>query len=403
LTTRCSSAFALIASCWVVVCAQSTVPAPFPKPQSRPAKVDRTPPALFPVLPVWTLALNNLLVVATAYDETHAFFSIEGDRLVAYDLTSGEQRWLVSARPLVEPATGDGLVFVIESETLTAFRSDDGSLAWQLPLADKPATRPVWDNGWLIVGTAGGELLAFRAADGQLIWRRDLKSSTHGRPALAADRVYAPTADGRIIALRVETGEPLWERRIGGMPNDVLALDERLFVGSTDNFFYCLLTKSGEVDWRWRTGGDVIGMPIADESRVYFVALDNVLRAMNQKSGGQQWMRPLPIRPAWGPVAAGSTIIVAGLSTAVRGFAMKDGAPAGDVSPTGEVAMQPHAFEERALHRPMLLVTTRDIAKGASAGLSQRSFEPVISPVGPLPNLVQIAPVASASPLTLRP
>jgi hypothetical protein len=353
LTTRCSSAFALIASCWVVVCAQSSSPAPFPAPSTRPAKVDRTPPPLFPVQPVWTLALNNLLVVPTAYDETHAFFSIEGDRLVAYDLMSGEQRWLVSARPLVQPATGDGLVFVVESETL--------------------------------------------------IWRRDLTSPVHGRPALAADRVYAPTTDGRIVALRVETGEPLWTRRIGGMANDVLALAERVFVGSTDNFFYCLLAKDGVVDWRWRTGGDIIGAPIADDSRVYFVALDNVLRALSQKSGGQQWMRPLPIRPAWGPVAAGSTIVVAGLAPAVKGFSMKDGAPAGDVTAASEVAMAPYAFEERALHRPMLLVTTRDIAKGGSAALSERSFEPAVAPVGPLPNLVQIAPLTPAAPMTPRP
>jgi outer membrane protein assembly factor BamB len=355
------------------------------------------------VRPVWTLALNNLLVVPTAYDDAHAFFSIEGDRLVAYDLASGEQRWLVSARPRVKPATGNGMVFVIESETLTAFRAEDGSLAWQLPFADTPAVGPAWDNGWLIVGTESGAVLAFRATDGQLIWRRDLGSPTHGRPALAADRVYAPTTDGRVVAMRVETGEPVWERRIGGMPNDVLALDERVFVGSTDNFFYCLLAKNGDVDWRWQTGGDIVGTPIADDSRVYFVALDNVLRALSQKSGGQQWMRPLPIRPAWGPVAAGSTVVVAGLSSSVRGFAMKDGAPAGDVAAAAEVAMQPHGFEERTLHRPMLLVTTRDVAKGGSAALSERSFEPQIAPLGPLPNLVQIAPVVPAVPLTPRP
>ena len=49
LTTRCSSAFALIASCWVVLCAQSKVPAPFPAPQISQKKVDRRPAKLFPV------------------------------------------------------------------------------------------------------------------------------------------------------------------------------------------------------------------------------------------------------------------------------------------------------------------------------------------------------------------
>ena len=37
------------------------------------------------------------------------------------------------------------------------------------------------------------------------------------------------------------------------------------------------MATDGRVDWRWRTGGDVIGKPVADERYVYFVALDNVL------------------------------------------------------------------------------------------------------------------------------
>ena len=62
LTTRCCSAFALIASCWVVVCAQSTQPAPFPSPHntaSKPRKADRTPDQAAmplrkkPVRPMW--------------------------------------------------------------------------------------------------------------------------------------------------------------------------------------------------------------------------------------------------------------------------------------------------------------------------------------------------------------
>ena len=385
----------------MVVCAQSPSPSPFPQPAptstERRGTADRRPP-FFPVQQVWTLALNNQLTVPAAFDASRAYFPIEGDRLAAYDVVTGEQRWMVTAAPIVAPATGDGLVFVVDAEHVTALDAEDGSVVWQIAAPAPPATAPVWDVGWLVVATDAGEVLAFRAKDGELIWKRDLKSPAHGRPALAADRVYVPVGDGRVVALRVETGEPVWERHLGGMPDDVLALEERVFVGGTDNFFYCLLAKNGEVDWRWRTGGDVVGAPIADESRVYFVAFDNVLRAMSQKSGAQIWMRPLPLRPAWGPTAAGSTVLVAGLSNTVRGFAMKDGAPAGDVTAGGEVAVQPHAFEDRTLHRPMVVVTTRDIAKGASAALNARSFEPPIVPLGPLPNLVQIAPAAPTTP-----
>ena len=236
---------------------------------------------LLPVRTVWTLALNSQLAVPPAYDDTQAYFPLEGDRLAAYEIFSGTQKWIVSAQPRTALVAGGGLLFLVEPDALTALHTADGSLAWRIPLADELVVRPVWDNGWLVVAIKDGTILAFRATDGYLVWRRDLGSPAHAAPALASDRVYVPVADGRIVALKVETGEPIWERRLGGPPNEILALENRLYAGSKDNFFYCLMTKDGRIDWRWRTGGDVIGTPIADEQRVYFVALDNVLRALD--------------------------------------------------------------------------------------------------------------------------
>jgi hypothetical protein len=342
---------------------------------------------------------------------------------------------------------------------LKALRAADGSIAWELPFEEPMAVRPVFDNGWLIVSTEAGEILAFRASDGHLVWRRDMKSRASGAPTLAADRVYVPVSDGRVVALHVEDGEPLWEHRLGGAPNDILALDERLYVGSKDNFFYCLMTEDGRIDWRWRTGGDVIGRPIADEQRVYFVSLDNVLRALNLKSGGQYWMRPLAMRPVSGAIRAGSTVLVTGVAAALHAYDASDGKPAsgepvkpglppvaakvvavnkppGDfpvipelsladalgrlptvmtpeiaeaLTPAGglaasvaadlEVAAPPHAIEDPVTHFPMVLMITRDIARGAAATLVARDFEPTLSAVAALPNMVMIAPVTATPPV----
>jgi outer membrane protein assembly factor BamB len=119
--------------------------------------------------------------------------------------------------------------------------------------------------------------------------------------------VYVATDDHRVIALRSDSGEPLWQRTFGGPPNEIFADADRVYVGSENNFFYALMTKDGRVDWRWRTGGDVVGTPLVDEHRVYVVALDNVLRALARDSGVQHWMRPLPLRPITGPVRAASS------------------------------------------------------------------------------------------------
>jgi outer membrane protein assembly factor BamB len=422
----CIVALSASTSAW----GQPLVPKPYPSPRPSTAKTDRSVPPLTPVENVWVLALNNLLTLPPAYDGTQVFLSIEGNRLVAYDLTSGSRSWMVAAQPEVAPVAGGGLVFVREPDSIRALHAGDGSVAWELPVAEKLAIDPVWDNGWLVLSLATGEIRALRDVDGQRIWSRNLESPAHAAPAFAADRLYVPTTDRRIVALNVENGEVAWERRLGGAPNEILAFDDRLYAGAKDNFFYCIMAEDGRIDWRWRTGGDIIGKAVADEKYVYFVALDNVLRAMNRVTGGQQWMKPLPFRPAYGPVKAGSTIVVGGQTPPLRVFNLKDGVAAGTLTgvapraeapdppePTSdkadakkapasfppltdaEVAAAPYALEDPLTHMPRLLMLFKEIARGGSATLVTHSIEPALVPaVSALPNLIQIAPVTPTTP-----
>ena len=243
------------------------------------------------------------------------------------------------ARTQSRPAAGEGLVFIAEPEALAALREADGSEAWRLPLTEPPrgAARlgqRLADRGDRL-GDAPGAQGGRRPADLAVVTSVRLLSAP---PALAADRVYAPAKDGRIVALRIDTGEPLWERRIGGAPSEMLALDDRLYVGSDDNFFYCLTARTGQIDWRWRTGGDVVGTAVVDERRVYFVSFDNILRALDRRSGAQRWKRPLPFRPLTGPLMAGATVIASGVAPPLRAYLTKDGAPGGEVAIEGEIA-----------------------------------------------------------------
>ena len=354
------------------------------------------PPALFPIRVAWTVELSASLAAPPAFNGSRAYFPIEGDRLSAYDLDTGKELWLMPARTRSKPAAGEGLIFIAEPEALAALRETDGSEAWRLPFTEGLAAPLVWDNGWLIVATTSGTLMARRGLDGHLIWQRDLGSPVSAPPALAADRVYAPARDGRIIALRVETGEPLWERRLGGTPSEMLALDDRLYVGSEDNFFYCITARNGQIDWRWRTGGDLVGTPVADERRVYFVSFDNILRGLDRRSGAQRWKRPLPFRPLTGPLMAGGTIVASGVAPPLRAFTPGDGAPAGEIPAAGELAAP--AYVVSGPRVPLLVVVSREITKGTAVTVFTRSFEPPILPLAPLPGLVTVPGATPPAP-----
>jgi outer membrane protein assembly factor BamB len=392
-TTICCSAVALTASYSALsqIGLQPIVPPPIAQPT---VSSKDTPLSPFPPAPRWTLALTTSLVAHPAFDGPTGYFPIEGDQIVAYDLTTGTPRWTVSAHPQPNLTAGGGLLFFADSEALVALHAADGSVAWRVPFPTKLVASPIVTQGSLVAATQLA-VLSIHVADGDIAWKRDLDSPVHGLMSTAADLLFVPVENGRVLALRVDNGDPVWERRLGGAPNDTRAVDDQVFVGSVDNYMYCLIARTGRVDWRVRTGADVVSASVLDDRRVYFVSLDNVLRALNRGHGVQQWKRVLPFRPAWNALRAADTLVVVGLSGAARAFYLKDGAPAGEMSLGNgvELAAPLHAFDSNLSLGPIIVAVTRSLATGAtSVTAASRSIEPPLLPaVQPLPGVLNVA------------
>jgi outer membrane protein assembly factor BamB len=391
-TTRCCSALALTLASATVIAGQG---APFSPIQIPPKASSASPAPMspFPAEVRWTLALKNALVTAPAYQGSAGYFPIQGDRIAAYDLNAGTLLWIASARPTLAPAVGGELLFFEEAGGLVALHVADGSLAWRVPLTERLAVPLVWDSGRLVAATHGA-VLAFDADDGTLQWRRDLGAKPHRAPSLAGDAVYLSAADGRVIALRADNGEIRWERRLREVANDILVADEQLFVGSNDNYLYCLNVRDGRIEWRSpQTGADVVSRPAVDERRVYFVSFDNVLRALNRSHGVQQWKKGLTFRPTRSPLIALDTILVAGIDGPILAFFRKDGASGGQM-PTGadQIAAEPHVFESPFTLGPMIVVVTRNLKAGATVTAVSLAIDPPFTTglMAPLPGATPV-------------
>jgi outer membrane protein assembly factor BamB len=349
-----------------------------------------SPLGLFPVYQAWNQPLDKAVTAPPAFAGHRAFFPVEGGAIAAIDVDSGKPEWTAPADPSSTPASGEGLLFVAEPTAILALDQETGETAWRVPFETELAVPLVWDNGWLIGADVDGTLLAFRAKDGTLIWKKAFGTRVHAPPALAADRVYAALEDNRVVAMEVSTGSAVWERKLGGAPNEMLALDDRVYVGSDDNFLYCLLASDGEIGWRWRTGGDVIGVPVVDDRRVYFVSRDNVLRALDRRSGSQRWKRALPGRPTRGPVRAGAVLLVSGVAPKVSAFAIGDGAPVTEITASGELAAAPFVSDVAGV--PQVVIVARDLAKGTRVIGFRRTIDPRMdTPLPTLPGAIQIA------------
>jgi eukaryotic-like serine/threonine-protein kinase len=309
-------------------------------------------------VPAWTATLPAPPSAPPAFDDTQAYVPLRNGRLIAASLSDGAIRWSVDQLVTTAPAAGEDMAFVPSKDTVVALAGKTGSVAWHVSLDGAMPAVLLYDAGWLIVGTEKGELLALRAQDGTRLWQNVLGVPLVQPPALAGDRVFLPLNDGRVVALELRTGRPVWERRLGGPPGRILALGDRLFVGSEDKYFYCLEAKNGKVKWRWRTGGQITGMPSVDEKRVYFLSLDNQLRALNRGNGTQAWRTSLPVRALAGPLRMGDLLLVSGISPDVRAYRPTDGAPAGEATAAGELAAPPHIVAAPGAAGARLVVVT---------------------------------------------
>lgn len=324
--------------------------APVAPPAARPAA--KRPSGTLPLFPLrlrWSAELDSPPSAGIATDNVRVFVPLTAGGLVAVSAEYGGVLWRADVTTTVRPATADDRVYVVGGDALQALDGGSGQTVWRVPLSAQVSAPVVARSGWVIAALANGEVLALRGADGTEVWRQTLSAPVVAPPVINGDRLYLPGADGMVRALNVSTGAAIWTQALGGSIVTIAPLGARVYVGSTDNYFYCLDDAQGRVRWRWRAGADPIGSAIADDERVFFTSMDTVVRALDRGHGAQRWRQPLPWRPRTGPLRVGNTLVAAGIAVDLRGYAMETGAP------VGEYALSENRLE--VLEGPPIVIT----------------------------------------------
>lgn len=294
-----------------------------------------------PVL-AWTVPLPAAPIVAPLVVADHVVVAYLPGTVAAYRRSDGTEIWRIALAPDQPLIADGGLVFVAADEAIHAVRLADGAVAWRAPAGTVTAPL-VAREGWLVISTHAA-LTARRGADGSTLWSVEAAAQTEPA-AIAGDVLFVPLGDGRLVARDLQTGAVRWERRLGGAPGEPLVFGDEIFVGAADKSFYSLDAATGEIDWRVRIGATIRGRASADVSRVYFAALDNLVRAVDRSHGAIRWHQGVPFRPVAGPVAAGGIVWIAGPQRELRKFAAEGGTPLGPVSFPGELSAPPGLFE----------------------------------------------------------
>jgi outer membrane protein assembly factor BamB len=338
--------------------------------------------SILPLSPRWSIDLGGPPVAGASpvSDDHHVYVALRSGQLAAFDLGDGRPRWRTEFMAVHPVAVDAGQVFVATEDAIHALRGEDGAIVWEHRVS---ISAPLLAQaGWLIA-LADGKVFAFRESDGASVWERDVGAVTE-RPTIEGDRLYVSLSDGRVLALQMATGDQVWERRLGGAPEASLVTGDRVYVGASDRLFYCLNAKDGEILWNQRVGSAPEGLAAADESRIFTVSLDNVLRAYDRRSGNQRWQHPVKRRAATGPVALGSIVLVASASSAEIWAWTATGKAAGVIATPAEPAVPP-AFLDRGTAGAFVFVVTGGLANQWQLTLIATAGDPALVPLSALP------------------
>jgi len=323
-------------------------------------------------------------------DAERVYIPIQPEQVQALSRATGAKVWRREIETTWAPLLLNDVLYIAASDEIHALDAETGAQKWRTPF-ENSMIAPLASVGALLIGVFdNGTVVAFAASDGRMVWTRELGAPSHHAAVSNGMRIFFALADSRVVALNLTDGAPAWEQKLEGMLNQPSVARDRLFVGSNNNYLYALDDERGRLAWRWRTGGDVIGVSADTKGGAYYASLDNVLRGVNRGNGNQRWIKEISTRPILPPQTLGNgmayeeVVLVTGVSE-IDAFAAKTGTAAGTYVPPSDIQGAPLIDPALKPYTVAMVVITRD---GRALGLRPVAMllaEPPNSPFTELP------------------
>ena len=211
--------------------------------------------------------LPALLSGGLTVDGSHIFIGSEKAKVYALNTNDGSVAWEtpVAGEALSRPVVSDGLVLIHTSNgMLQALNSSTGAVKWTANL-DMPAlslrgeSAPAVAFGAAIVGGDNGRVSAVLLEQGQLIWQQRISQATgvteidrlsdvDTTPVIINGVVYTLAYNGSFAALDLRTGQIIWKRELGSV-HDFIINDNHIYLVDQNDRVIALTTDGGVTVW----------------------------------------------------------------------------------------------------------------------------------------------------------
>ncbi|WP_266205992.1 outer membrane protein assembly factor BamB family protein [Pontibacter kalidii] len=208
-----------------------------------------------------------------------------------------------SYKNLVYATNTSGWVYALDKET--------GEKKWAYQTGGKIYSTPAAAKGYVVVGSSDNHVYCLDAATGALVWKHKTLRPVLGAPTIKNKAVYIGGSDGHFRALNLKNGKKLWEfdQIKDFVVTKPLFYNDKIYFGSWGNDFYALNAATGKLEWKWNNGSPnrmfspAACYPVATGGKVFIVAPDRHMTALDAKTGAEVWrkqMKDVRVRESMG-------------------------------------------------------------------------------------------------------
>lgn len=235
------------------------------------------------------------------------------------------------------PAVLQNLAIVGDaSGTVRAFALDTGNVRWNFKTAHAVYSTPDAAGDHVVFASADTCVYALKIANGRQIWKFKTARPIVASPRIDGGVVFIGSSEGKFRALNLATGRPVWEFNDvqGFVETRPLVHEGKVIFGSWGGWLYALDAETGTLAWKWK--GDKPGAllspaacwPVAAAGKVFIVAPDRKMTALDAKTGEQVWRTgDYAVRESIGLSEDGQRLYVRAMNDFFHAFATASAGP----------------------------------------------------------------------------
>jgi outer membrane protein assembly factor BamB/predicted phosphohydrolase len=168
---------------------------------------------------------------------------------------------------------------------------------WEVKFQGPVFSSPSFSNNVVVFGAIDGNIYGLDVRNGKTIWNVDCGTPVLASPSIEDDFVYIGGGKNAFYSINITNGEVRWTfNEIDGLIQGRATVNgDNVVFGAWDRHLYCLSASTGGLKWKWSNGkpNDLLSpgniVPAISNNRVYIVAPDRFMTAIDLTSGIEVW------------------------------------------------------------------------------------------------------------------